>query len=108
MYGVICLSDQLNLTIRSSVIGLISVITSAAILTGFLTRIFSAAVVLGAAVMMSQLLLFNQDLSGDHFPGGYVAVYVIVIAISLALSGPGAFSLDARWFGRREIIIPDD
>ena len=30
-----------------------------------------------------------------------------IICIALALLGPGAFSVDARLFGRREIIIPD-
>jgi hypothetical protein len=31
---------------------------------------------------------------------------VIVPAITIALLGPGAFSLDARMFGRREILVP--
>jgi len=30
----------------------------------------------------------------------------MVIAIGLICLGPGAFSLDARLFGRREITIP--
>jgi uncharacterized membrane protein YphA (DoxX/SURF4 family) len=34
------------------------------------------------------------------------AVYLFVISIALMLLVPGAFSLDARLFGRREIIIP--
>jgi hypothetical protein len=29
-----------------------------------------------------------------------------VAAVALALLGPGAFSLDGRLFGRREIVIP--
>ncbi len=29
-----------------------------------------------------------------------------LVSLALALLGPGAFSLDARLFGRREIIIP--
>jgi hypothetical protein len=33
---------------------------------------------------------------------------VIVDAIALALLGPGAHSIDAWLFGRREIIIPRD
>ena len=32
---------------------------------------------------------------------------MIVGTVSVALLGPGAFSLDARLFGRREIVIPD-
>jgi len=31
---------------------------------------------------------------------------MIVTTIALALLGPGAFSLDGRLFGRREIVIP--
>jgi hypothetical protein len=31
---------------------------------------------------------------------------IVVIAISLALLAPGAFSVDSRLFGRREIVIP--
>ena len=33
---------------------------------------------------------------------------VAVLGIAVALLGPGAFSLDFRFFGRREIIIPRD
>jgi uncharacterized membrane protein YphA (DoxX/SURF4 family) len=29
-----------------------------------------------------------------------------VVAVVIALLGPGAFSIDARLFGRREILIP--
>jgi len=36
------------------------------------------------------------------------ALILIVDAAALALLGPGALSLDARLFGRREIIIPHD
>jgi hypothetical protein len=33
---------------------------------------------------------------------------MVVDATAIALLGPGAFSLDARLFGRREILIPPD
>jgi hypothetical protein len=33
--------------------------------------------------------------------------FVVAIGASLALLGPGAYSLDARWFGRREIVIDE-
>lgn len=37
-------------------------------------------------------------------PGQYLDIVVLSIVISLL--GPGAFSIDARMFGRREILIP--
>ena len=36
-----------------------------------------------------------------------IRVEVIILAIVIALLGPGAFSLDARMFGRREILVPN-
>ncbi|HEX6731189.1 MAG TPA: hypothetical protein VF074_14290 [Pyrinomonadaceae bacterium] len=33
-------------------------------------------------------------------------INLIVLSVAIALLGPGAFSLDARMFGRREITIP--
>ena len=39
--------------------------------------------------------------------GGYAAtINLIALSIAIGLLGPGAFSLDARMFGRREITIP--
>ena len=40
------------------------------------------------------------------FGDSEAATYVIGLSIAIALLGPGAFSLDARMFGRREITIP--
>src|SRR5262249_9740807 len=38
--------------------------------------------------------------------GGLAAILVVVIAAAVILLGPGAFSVDARLFGRREIVVP--
>ena len=32
---------------------------------------------------------------------------IVVLSTAIALLGPGAFSIDARMFGRREILIPN-
>ena len=46
-------------------------------------------------------------LPGEGLFDGYVAIInLIVLSIAIALLGPGAFSLDAWMFGRREITIP--
>ena len=43
-------------------------------------------------------------------PIGAVHVCAVLDAIALSLLGPGAYSLDARLFGRRQVILrpPDD
>ena len=33
-------------------------------------------------------------------------IEIVVLSVVVALLGPGAFSIDARMFGRREILIP--
>ncbi|HKY42622.1 MAG TPA: DoxX family protein [Pyrinomonadaceae bacterium] len=46
-------------------------------------------------------------LPGEVLFDNYLAlINLIVLSIAIALLGPGAFSLDARMFGRREITIP--
>ena len=42
----------------------------------------------------------------DLFNGNPLSLDVVVMAVAVALLGPGAFSLDSRLFGRREVIIP--
>lgn len=41
-------------------------------------------------------------------PDGTVAAIGIVCALALLLLGPGAYALDARLFGRRRLLLPDD
>ncbi len=71
------------------------------LLVGVLTR-FAAA----AAAVASGLSWFPR--SGVVVLEGHMtAALAMVIAAAVVCLGPGAFSLDARWFGRREIILPD-
>ena len=66
------------------------------LLVGFMTPI--VAIVMGLAV--AALVLFSK------FDTSQSALIVIVLTVAIALLGPGAFSIDARMFGRREILIP--
>jgi uncharacterized membrane protein YphA (DoxX/SURF4 family) len=83
--------------------GLVGLLAGAALLIGALTPIAGIVGSLGAIGVGFSILtaptpnLFDQKLT---------AVLVAIIAAAIVFLGPGAFSLDARLFGRREIIIP--
>jgi hypothetical protein len=68
-------------------IGVVAVASAVFLATGFLTPI---AGVLGVVAA----LLGGGPVCGD-----------MAIALSLVFLGPGAYSVDARLFGRREIVI---
>ena len=86
------------------VIAIISMICGTAVLIGLLTSIFSGLIFLGAVFLAISLFMK----SGGSSDGDISAIYVCGVALSVFLSGPGAFSLDEKLFGRREIIIPGD
>ncbi len=44
--------------------------------------------------------------SGGLECGQNAALLIAVLSAAVALVGPGAFSVDARLFGRREIVLP--
>jgi uncharacterized membrane protein YphA (DoxX/SURF4 family) len=73
------------------------------LLVGLMTPFMAVLVAAGGvAAVLSWIPLPGQALS-DSYPA---ILNLIVLSISIALLGPGAFSLDARMFGRREIPIP--
>jgi uncharacterized membrane protein YphA (DoxX/SURF4 family) len=76
-------------------IGLLAIAVGLALLMGFLTPIAGAAATIGYLVM-----------SVSRHCYACTALYLAVMSAALVLLGPGAVSLDARLFGRREIIIP--
>ena len=53
------------------------------------------------------ITLLRTPLPGqDLFYSSVAMISLIVVSIAIVLLGPGAFSLDAWMFGRREITIP--
>lgn len=70
---------------------------------GLLTP-FSGA--LTAVYVLGVALSWVPPPTQNLFANLLAAVLVAIVAIAVIFLGPGAYSLDARLFGRREIIIP--
>lgn len=81
----------------------VMVISGLSLLIGFLTR---PAALVGALIGLSSLFTSIPRPPGDLPEARMTAALTAVIAIAVLCLGPGALSLDARLFGRREIVIP--
>ncbi|HSE24210.1 MAG TPA: hypothetical protein VLB68_21260 [Pyrinomonadaceae bacterium] len=69
---------------------------------GFMTPLMSSILVFGAFLIgLSWLPNPSQNVLDTQFS----ILNLIVVGAALGALGPGAFSLDARLFGRREIRI---
>jgi uncharacterized membrane protein YphA (DoxX/SURF4 family) len=90
--------------IFSWAIGPLEILVGTALLIGFLTPIAGAAASLGNLAIGVSWFLTSGENAHDK---AVAAIYLVVMSIAITLLGPGAFSLDARLFGRREIIIPE-
>lgn len=82
-----------------SVIGAMGIL----LLIGLLTRLVA---LLAALLCASSVLAWFPGSNVGPFVAPMTAVLTAVIAVAVVCLGPGALSLDARLFGRREIIIP--
>lgn len=91
--------------LKTLIIALLMVVGGALLLIGSLSRWVALA---AAATSLLSLFSWFPAPRVGLFESPITAFIVIVVAVSLACMGPGAFSLDARLFGRREVIIPED
>ena len=82
-------------TVAGWSIAVLLLVSAACLLLGFVTPV--AAVLIGLA---------SFGLAFSSTPYAFQDLEIVVLAIVIALLGPGAFSIDARMFGRREILIP--
>jgi putative oxidoreductase len=105
LLAVGCLGSSDGRTIGAMVLSLVVALVGLAIVLGFMTPMAGTmAAVVHLLSLFSGRLTFCSPLSGRPLTEN---IELAVLSIALVLLGPGAFSLDARLFGRREIIIPD-
>jgi uncharacterized membrane protein YphA (DoxX/SURF4 family) len=86
-----------------SLIGVVGILIGSSLLIGFLTPF---AAFLAEIFSLGVALSWLPSSIPDVFGGAPATVFMVVMAAAVLLLGPGAFSLDARWFGRREIVFP--
>jgi uncharacterized membrane protein YphA (DoxX/SURF4 family) len=105
----ITVAMQARLSLASGDMDLLAAVSAAAVVVcgvaltlGIFTPVCSTIVGLGYA-----LVLFTPFGAGV-LPrlDGAAAVLGLAVAAGLGFLGPGAFSIDARFFGRRKISIP--
>jgi len=84
-------------------VGLTATLCGVLLLIGFLTPVVGGAVGLGALAIWLSVL---PSCSPTLFDSRVVLGFGASILLASVILGPGAFSVDARLFGRREIIIP--
>lgn len=101
--GVSALSSEKSGVLSGYSGGAVNFVIGAFLLAGFLTP------VAGFVSMLEGIVNGLRNLSGTT-PGNLNSelLYLVLVLASAAmvLLGPGAFSIDAWLFGRREIIIP--
>lgn len=78
-------------------------VAAAFLLAGLMTPLMALLVAAAGIGLALSLIPLPGVAPFDSYPA---IINLIVLSIAIALLGPGAFSLDSRMFGRREIRIP--
>lgn len=91
-----------DLTAAGGALALLMAGGGAALVAGFLTPLACAIVAIAGAAMACEVAAFAPFAQSE---GPLAGALLATIAVAMACLGPGAFSLDARLFGRREVLI---
>jgi uncharacterized membrane protein YphA (DoxX/SURF4 family) len=95
--------EEPNPTAGVWLVGLSALVAGGLLLVGFLTPIVAGLAAIGAVgVGLSMLPASTPTLFESRIP----FIFGLTMLVTIMGLGPGAFSMDARVFGRREIIIP--
>jgi uncharacterized membrane protein YphA (DoxX/SURF4 family) len=84
---------------------LLAIASAIAILLGFVTPLAAFTAILSSVFLSTTVLPPSAPAVAVS---AITPMFLTADAVSLAMLGPGALSIDARLFGRREVIIPRD
>ena len=101
--GITCITSAAHRGLSVWLVGTVLAASGAALIVGFVTVIASA--LLGLCVVGITLSWIPAPPLGS-FGAPMIGILVGIVALGIALIGPGAFSVDGYLFGRREIVIP--
>jgi uncharacterized membrane protein YphA (DoxX/SURF4 family) len=101
--GAAYLNDGRKLKFEELVAVTVAFVGGVSLLAGILTPITSLLVVL---VTIGYALSWLPAPNANLLDCKLAVIDVIAMATAISFIGPGAYSLDARFFGRREIFIP--
>lgn len=83
--------------------GVLAISTSACLGAGFLTPIAGLIAALGSLGVALSILPSPPGAAPGAAPANWL---VAAMTVTVVLIGPGAYSVDSRLFGRREVVIP--
>ena len=74
-----------------------------------LAAICSSLLIIGLWTPISAAVMSISEIALLFFPGSDFSLHIVIAAVgaAIAMIGPGAWSVDARLFGRKRIRIPD-
>ena len=86
-------------------LGVIAGVSGVLLLIGYMTPL--AGTLLGTLSLLSALAWVPKSMP-NMITAGFPSASTTVMVVALLCLGPGALSLDANLFGRREIVISDN
>jgi uncharacterized membrane protein YphA (DoxX/SURF4 family) len=96
------LTEQSDAGIGLWTAGCVAVASGSALLAGFLTPLAAALALVSA---MAPWIHMAPVPGANLFLPKLLAAFLGAVAVAIVFLGPGGFSLDARLFGLREIVI---
>lgn len=84
-------------------LGALAIASGGMLILGYLTPFAGVLVGLGAVACALSLLPICTPNVFDSKPA---VIFALTMVLTVVGAGPGRYSVDARMFGRREIIIP--